>query len=193
MSRTKYVRLDGDRLEKAIAAKGITKRAFGLECFEIMRRLGLRKGTGYDEEKQASNWVSLLLCKQDDDDPNNRKTGINPKLLNIISTYLGVRSQWLLGEDDYMTELDAITALETRQHERLKYATKKCKTLITPLLEKAGYSYRCPCLDMDGNPAGDFVDRDHRDHVILAEDLERIETVCIDLCVSMFRVLSDTV
>lgn len=186
MSRTKYVRLDGARLEKAIKSKGMTKRDFGLKCFGFMERLGLRKGTGYDEEKQASNWVSLL-CRPDDD----RKTGVHPKLLPWISLTLDVRRQWLTGEDDYMTELDAITALETRQHEQLRNATKECKTLISPLLEKAGYTYRCPCLDMDGNPAGDFIGRDHRDYVIMAEDLKRIETVCIDLCASMFRALTD--
>lgn len=185
MSRTRYVRLVGDRLEPAIRLKGMTKRDFGLECFSIMNRLGLRKGTGFDDEKQASNWTSLL-CRPDDDD---RKIGVHPKLLPWISLLLGVRERWLTGADDYMTNEEAVKALEAQQHEQIRNAARECMTLITPLLEKAGYTYRCPCLDSNNNPAGDFLDSDHKNHVILAEDLRRIETVCIDLCASMFREL----
>lgn len=193
MSRTKYMRLDGDRLEMAIAAKGMTKREFGLKCFGFMERMGLRKGTGYDEEKQASNWTSLLFRPDDDD----RKTGVHPRLLSIISLYLDVRMQWLTGEDDYMTDDDWLQAIEARQasREAAAQATMQrtsddfAKGPVYALIRSRLSNAEVVNIVQDNKPYFKlrFKDDPGSTYTIRPETIRMIEAACADLCCSLIR------
>ena len=193
MSRKQFIRLDGDRLEQAIKSKGMTKRDFGLKCFNFMERLGLRKGTGFDDEKQASNWTSLL-CRPDDDD---RKTGVHPRLLNIIALYLGVRRQWLTGEDDYMTDDDWLQAIDDRQarleaiaHDTMKRASDKfAKGPVHALIRDKLSNAEVVNIVQDNKPYFriQFKDDPGSIYTIKPETIRMIEAACADLCCSLIR------
>lgn len=156
-----------------------------------MERLGLRKGTGYDEEKQASNWVSLL-CRPYD----SRKTGVRPELLPWISLLLDVRANWLTGQDDFRTNEELLQAYETAAAEKEKtaraavhhdyinlnkspvYALIKDRLTLTRVgLDTDGTS---PCIEFT------FADDPHSYRVTL-QTLHKIENACAALCCSVIK------
>lgn len=185
MSRPKTVRVNGDRLKQAVKRKGMTRRQFALSCLEYMARFDmatLPEDIG-DREKKASSWFSLL-CRPDTDP---RKTGINPEALKWIAwIMLEVRIEWLTGESDIMTDSDLLQHIVARENAQLQAAADECSTLVNPLLKKAGIEYQCPCF-VDGRAAALFEGRDHHEYTVTAEDLQMIESACIDLCASLLR------
>lgn len=189
MSRVRTIRVNGDRLKQAVKRKGMSYRQFALACLEYMERFNmispLPEDIG-DREKKASSWFSLL-CRPDTDP---RKTGINAEALKWIAwVMLEVRADWLTGESDIMTNEDLLNYVIEKEKRQLQAAADECNTLIAPLLEKAGIEYQRPCF-VGGRAASVFMDPDQRTYQITAADLKRIESTCINLCVSMLRDLA---
>lgn len=170
-------RVNGERLRIAIKRSGMKPVEFG-------KRLYMTKNS-----KTASTNV-YRLCLPDGDD---KKIGLDIALLHDASKLLNVREEWLIGndEDDIMTDFELIQE-QIQDHEyRVQRAQELSNATVRLLLEKAGYTFRelgffSPDND-EPQPAFVFENKKHEPFLISSDDFIKLESVCVDLCASMFR------
>ena len=189
MSKNKLPTLRTDRLEEALKDKGMSKIDFGRLCFDFMLRNKLWKKTPSDN-KQISNWVSLL-CRPEDDP---RKGGVNPRLLPWITILLDVRAAWLTGQDDFKTNEDLLDG--HIKHTEAKAADLRRQMVSTETAIKGSPVYR---LIQDRIEKGSLVlpgtdlyrisfkDDPECSYNISIATLRMMEAACADLCCSLIR------
>lgn len=200
MGRIKYVRLIPDRLESAIKESDMNKLQFGEKCMEIMQELNLRNQSSTGE-KQVGNWVSLLLRTDE------RQTGLNPVILPAVAQLLKVRADWLIGKDDYKTEIDAARAGEEKKRALLEYIRQleeknKVENKLTRHLSPKEFK-RSPVYGLIKgrisrtvyNAAEDgcgwitlyFKDNPEAPYTITLEKLQSLEAACAESCCGILR------
>lgn len=172
MGRNKNIRIDGDRLKTAMIFKGWSPIEFGKMLY------------GDHNPKTVSTNI-YRLCLPDGD---KNKLGLDPYMLAKACKILDVREPWLLGQDDAMTDFEIIQ----EQKERVQNAQNEINnSLVRPLLKQAGYAFikfGFYAQDIgEPEPAYIFENRKHETFVINGDDLAKMESVCADLCASMFQ------
>lgn len=173
MGRNKKPRIDGERLKEAMKLRGWSPIDFSMKLY----------GLGEDKKQTASTNIYRLCLPEDD----NKKIGLDRGMLSDACKILNVREEWLLGVDDAMTDFELI---EDHRY-RVNRAKEISNTFLRPILEKAGYTFlKFGFYTPDhGEPEPIFIfeDKKHESFSISASDLQKMESVCTDLCASMFR------
>ena len=171
-------RVNGERLRIAIERSGMKPVEFGKRLYMTKNR------------KTASTNVYRLCLP----DGHKYKLGLDIALLHDASKLLNVREEWLIGndEDDIMTDFELIQ----EQIQDHKYRAQRAQdeinnSLVRPLLKQAGYAFikfGFYAQDIgEPEPAYIFENRKHETFVINGDDLAKMESVCADLCASMFQ------
>lgn len=173
MGRNKKPRIDGERLKVAMKLRGWSPVDFSMKLY----------GLGEDKRKTASTNIYRLCLPENDD----KKIGLDPGMLSDACKILNVREEWLLGLDNAMDDFELIED----HRDRVNRAKEISNSFLIPILEKTGYTFKkfgfyTPD---QGEPEPIFIfeDKRHDSFSISAIDLQKMESVCTDLCGSMFR------